>query len=85
MQVAGEADSGEQAVIKSILLQPDAVLLDIEMPGITGLEAAEALRELKRVPEFVFATAYPQFAAEAFCYEAVARLKKKSCQNRKKV
>lgn len=76
IHVAGEADSGEQALVKCVQLQPDVVFLDIEMPGMSGLEAAKAFQELKKVPDIVFATAYPQFAAEAFRYEAVHYLLK---------
>lgn len=76
IEIVGEADSGEQAVVKTIQLNPDVVFLDIEMPGINGLEAARSLRELKKVPAVVFATAYPQFAAEAFRYKAVHYLLK---------
>lgn len=76
IQIAGEADSGEQAVVKCTQLQPDVVFLDIEMPGMNGLEAARALQQLKKVPDIVFATAYPEFAAEAFRYEAVHYLLK---------
>lgn len=76
IEVIGEADSGEQAVVKCVQLQPDVVFLDIEMPGMNGLDTAKSLRELKKVPGIVFATAYPQFAAEAFRYEAVHYLLK---------
>ncbi|WP_077213626.1 LytR/AlgR family response regulator transcription factor [Bacillus dakarensis] len=76
IQVVGEADSGEQAIIKAVKLQPDAVFLDIEMPRLNGLETAKSLMELKKVPKIVFATAYPQFGAEAFRYQAVDYLLK---------
>ncbi|WP_273852802.1 LytR/AlgR family response regulator transcription factor [Guptibacillus spartinae] len=76
INVIGEADSGETAVIKAIQLQPDVVFLDVEMPKMNGMEAAKALLELKKPPHIVFATAYPEFAAEAFRYEAVDYLLK---------
>lgn len=76
IEIAGEADSGDQAVIKCLQLQPDAVFLDIEMPGMNGIQAAKSLYEVKKVPEFVFATAYPEFAVEAFRYKAVHYLLK---------
>lgn len=74
--VCGEADSGESAVVKAVQLRPDVVFLDVEMPGMNGMEAAGALHELKKPPYIVFATAYPEFAAEAFRYEAVDYLLK---------
>jgi two-component system response regulator LytT len=76
IQVVGEAESGEAAVMKAIQLQPDVVFLDVEMPRMNGMEAAKALMELKKVPLVVFATAYPQFAVEAFRYDAVDYLLK---------
>ena len=43
---------------------------------MNGMITAKALMELKKAPFVVFATAYPQFAAEAFCYDAVDYLLK---------
>jgi two-component system, LytTR family, response regulator LytT len=76
LQVVGEAESGETAVMKTIQLQPDVVFLDVEMPKMNGMEAAKSLLELKKVPLIIFATAYPEFAAEAFRYEALDYLLK---------
>ncbi|WP_377891670.1 LytR/AlgR family response regulator transcription factor [Alkalihalobacillus sp. R86527] len=76
IDITGEADSGQEAVVKAIQLQPDVVFLDVEMPGMNGMDAAKALLELKKPPFIVFATAYPEFAAEAFRYEAVDYLLK---------
>ncbi|WP_170008142.1 LytR/AlgR family response regulator transcription factor [Bacillus fonticola] len=76
VEVVGEAGSGEEGVMKAIQLQPDVVFLDVEMPKLNGMEVAKSLVKLKRVPLLVFATAYPQFAAEAFRYEAIDYLVK---------
>lgn len=76
IDVVGEADSGESAIMKAIQLQPDVLFLDVEMPKLNGMEAAKALMELKKVPLIVFATTYPQFAAEAFRINAVDYLLK---------
>jgi two-component system, LytTR family, response regulator LytT len=76
IQVIGEAESGEAAIMKAIQLQPDVIFLDVEMPKLNGMEAAKSLMELKKVPLIIFATAYPQFAAEAFRYEAIDYLLK---------
>ena len=43
---------------------------------MNGMEAAKSLMELKKAPLIVFATAYPQFAAEAFSYDAIDYLLK---------
>lgn len=76
IKIVGEADSGEAAVMKAIQFQPDVVFLDVEMPKMNGMKVAEALLEFKKSPLVVFATAYPQFAAEAFRYEAIDYLLK---------
>ncbi|MEW8969110.1 MAG: LytTR family DNA-binding domain-containing protein [Mesobacillus sp.] len=84
IQVVGEAESGEAAVMKALQLHPDVVFLDVEMPKMNGMEAAKALMELKKTPLIVFATAYPQFAAEAFRYDAVDYLLKPYDENQLK-
>ena len=76
MEVVGEAGTGEETVMKVIQLKPDVVFLDIEMPKMNGMETARSMRELKSPPLIVFATAYPQFAVEAFRYDAVDYLLK---------
>jgi two-component system response regulator LytT len=75
-QVVGEAESGEAAIMQALKLHPDVVFLDVEMPRMNGMEVAKTLMELKKPPLIVFATAYPQFAAEAFKYEAINYLLK---------
>ncbi|MFS0576195.1 LytTR family DNA-binding domain-containing protein [Sporosarcina sp. 179-K 3D1 HS] len=76
IQVVGEAESGEAAIMKTLQLQPDVVFLDVEMPKMGGMEVAKSLQGLKKVPLIAFATAYPQFAAEAFRINAVDYLLK---------
>lgn len=45
IEVVGTAGDGEQALSLAVALQPDVVLSDIEMPGMTGIELAQALQE----------------------------------------
>jgi len=76
IQSVQEAESGEEAIMKTMQHQPDVIFLDVEMPKVSGMEVAKAIQELKKPPLVVFATAYPQFAAEAFRYDAVDYLLK---------
>ncbi|WP_405098500.1 LytR/AlgR family response regulator transcription factor [Oceanobacillus sp. FSL H7-0719] len=76
VQIIGEAESGEEALMKAIQLTPDVVFLDVEMPKMNGMQAAKGMRELKNPPLIVFATAYPEFAVEAFRYNAIDYLLK---------
>ena len=64
VDVAGEAEDGAQALEQIAALRPDVVLLDIQMPGGTGLEVAGSLGE--DGPAVVFCTAFDQYAVDAF-------------------
>lgn len=66
VQVVGEATNGEEALVLMRSLDYDLVFLDIRMPGLSGLEVAEQLRELPKQPKVIFTTAYPDHAVEAF-------------------
>ncbi len=65
-QASGTCSSGSQALAAIAENRPDVVLLDIEMPGMTGLEVAQRLAESPAPPAVVFTTAYDQFALDAF-------------------
>ncbi len=54
----------------------DVVLLDIQMPGLTGLETAARLRELPNPPVVIFCTAYDEHALDAFGVNAIDYLLK---------
>jgi two-component system LytT family response regulator len=73
IEVVAEADDGAQAVELIDRLQPELVLLDIEMPGFSGLEV---LQRLHHRPWVIFVTAYDQYAVQAFEANAVDYLLK---------
>ncbi|MBN8504316.1 MAG: response regulator transcription factor [Burkholderiales bacterium] len=71
LEIVAEAKNGLEAVELCKLHKPDLCLLDIRMPGLTGVEAAKQIAQLEetedwRLPEIVFITAYDQYAVEAF-------------------
>jgi len=74
VEVIGQAANGELAVEKIGELQPDVVLLDIQMPGASGLEVAAILPRPR--PKIIFCTAFDQYAVDAFELNAVDYLLK---------
>ena len=75
-EVIGEAATGAEALSHTHDLAPDVVLLDVRMPGMSGLEAARHLNVLDEPPAVIFTTAYDQYAVEAFEAHAVGYLLK---------
>ncbi len=76
VEVVGEAATGPEALGRTHDLAPDVVLLDVRMPGMSGLEAARHLNVLDEPPAVIFTTAYDQYAVEAFEAQAVGYLLK---------
>jgi DNA-binding LytR/AlgR family response regulator len=71
--IVGEASNGREAVAMVQSLEPDIVFLDISMPGMDGIQAAQALAGQAHV---VFVTAHDQYAISAFQHGAVDYLLK---------
>lgn len=69
--IVGEARNGQEALELSAKLAPDVILLDISMPGLSGIETAHHLNALERPPCVIFTTAYDRYAVEAFDARAV--------------
>lgn len=65
VEVAGEAVDGPSAVEQVAALDPDAVLLDLQMPGLDGFAVARRLRGRPR-PLVIYVTAFETHALEAF-------------------
>jgi DNA-binding LytR/AlgR family response regulator len=68
--VVGEAASAVEALALAREASYDVVFLDVEMPGLTGLEAAPLVRERRDPPAVVFVTAHERYALDAFAVEA---------------
>jgi two-component system, LytTR family, response regulator len=75
IQVIGECEDGAEAVVAILDQQPDAVLLDIKMPEMNGLDVVRAIG-VERMPLTVFITAYDEHALRAFELHAVDYLLK---------
>lgn len=76
VHLAGEAAHGEAALDWLRLNRVQLVLLDIQMPGKTGLEVAAAIQELPKPPHVIFCTAYDEHALSAFRVKALDYLLK---------
>ena len=80
--VIGEAENGAEAIALAAKLQPDVVLLDIRMPGLDGIETAHHLNALEHSPAIVFATAFDEYAIDAFEARAIGYVLKPVRRNK---
>ena len=76
VELVGQAADGVEALATVERLMPDVMFLDIQMPGLNGLEVARQLLDKDESPALVFVTAFDQHAIEAFKVEAVDYLLK---------
>ncbi|HLR61931.1 MAG TPA: LytTR family DNA-binding domain-containing protein [Lentibacillus sp.] len=76
--ICPSAETGNQLVDLYVEHEPDVVFLDVEMPGMTGVDAVKQIVELAYLqpPLFIFTTAYDEYAMDAFEIEAVDYLLK---------
>lgn len=82
VEVIGEAADGAAALQKIGAQQPDLVLLDLQMPGLGGLDVVRQLQHCTHVPVIVIVTAYDQHALQAFDAGAIDYLLKPVGQER---
>jgi DNA-binding NarL/FixJ family response regulator len=72
--IVGTVNNGRDALVETRRLDPDVLVLDISMPGLNGLQAANELRSAHRRTKVVFLTVHedPDFVAAAFSAGASA-------------
>ncbi len=73
LDIVGVASNGIEAADAIARLEPDLAFLDIQMPGLTGLEVAQGIEGITRI---VFVTAFDRYAVEAFEHAALDYLLK---------
>ena len=75
LQVIGEASDGDQAIQLCQELTPDVMFLDLQLPGLNGIEVVQALQS-DILPMVVFVSAYGEYALDAFELNAIDYLLK---------
>ena len=74
--IVAEAKNGKEAIDLAETSQPDVMLLDIRMPVMDGIEAAQHAQKLARKPHIIFTTAFDAYAIKAFDLNAIDYLLK---------
>jgi DNA-binding LytR/AlgR family response regulator len=71
VDLLGQASDGAEALALIRAQKPEVVILDIQMPGLNGLEVMASLQNAPVIPEVIFLTAFDQHAVSAFDLQAV--------------
>ncbi|MGB7816073.1 MAG: LytTR family DNA-binding domain-containing protein [Methylotenera sp.] len=74
--VVAEAGNGKEAIDLAQITKPDVMLLDIRMPLMDGIEAAQHAQKLEPKPHIIFTTAFDAYAIKAFDLNAIDYLLK---------
>ncbi len=80
--ISGEAEDGQGALALIATTKPDIVFLDIQMPGMTGLDVLRNFKGGDHIPVFIFVTAFDEHAIQAFEAGAIDYLLKPVSQQR---
>jgi two-component system, LytTR family, response regulator len=73
LEVIGECSDGLIAASAIDRLEPDLIFLDVQMPGLSGLQV---IRQIVHIPQVIFTTALDQYALKAFDLNAIDYLLK---------
>lgn len=65
-ELAGEFDSGQALLDAFDEIAPEVCLLDVEMPGMSGIECARIIQDTQPKTVLIFATAHEQYMGDAF-------------------
>lgn len=76
VEVVGEATHAAEALALLRAISYQLIFLDVDMPGLSGMDLAHELQQMPQAPHVIFVTAYDQFALEAFNVNAVDYLLK---------
>lgn len=82
LNLCGLFETGEQLLAYLRENPLDAVFLDIEMPGVNGLQLSEQIQNLNETIEIIFVTAFNQYAVEAFEVQAMDYIMKPLTEER---
>ncbi|WP_419882324.1 LytR/AlgR family response regulator transcription factor [Peribacillus sp. B-H-3] len=74
--ITGEVSTGEELVQSIMKTTPDLILVDINMPGMSGMEAVKVCKQFMPDLNVIFTTGFDEFAVEAFALSAIDYLVK---------
>ena len=76
VSIVAEAKNGKEAIDLALETKPELMLLDIRMPVMDGIEAAQHAQKLEPKPHIIFTTAFDAYAIKAFDLNAIDYLLK---------
>ena len=82
VEILGEVGTADEALKLMEAVKYDIAFLDIDMPGMDGIEMVKRIKEMDNQPAVIFTTAYAQFAVKAFEVEALDYLLKPISEER---
>lgn len=82
IEIVAEAKNGKEAIDLAESCKPDLMLMDIRMPVMDGIEAAQHVQKLDHKPHIIFTTAFDAYAIKAFDLNAIDYLLKPIRQER---